>query len=319
MKIGKYTFETDLILPAVAGFSDVGMRKLCLSYGAALACTEMISAKGLVYGNENTKDLLAASGAETLKYVQLFGREPHIVARAIQSQALAKFDLIDLNFGCPVPKIVKNGEGSALLKEPSLIHALVKEAVKAAEGRPVTAKIRVGFKKDAVNADVVARAIEDGGAAAVTVHGRTADMFYQGKADWQVIARVKQAVKIPVIGNGDVTDRKSYLEMMSLTGADGAAVARGALGRPFVFAEIRGVPYGGAGEESFNAFILNLIKEHARELTAHFRPQTVASNMKKHVAAYLKNIAGSKKIKNAVFLAKDLEEMFARLEGVRSL
>ena len=303
MKIGNLETKSNYFLPARAGYSDVAMRVLCYRYGAGLCFTEMVSAKGLCYGSENTKALLVTDDREDIKAVQLFGREPEFIARAIKHEALKEFDIIDFNFGCPVPKIVGNGEGSAMMKEPDLVKKVIETAVEASEGRVITAKIRAGFNKDSVNAVEVACAIEEGGASMVTVHGRTRDMFYTGKADLNIIKKVKDSVKIPVVGNGDVVDKESASRMFEVTGCDGIAIARGALGRPYVFAELR--------DESSAVQVLELLKEQALMLAKVMPERIAVNNMKKHIAFYMKGIRNGKDVKLKAFQAKNLDDILS--------
>ncbi len=213
------------------------MRKLCRSMGASLTFTEMISAKGLYYNDRKTEKLLFMYEDELPVGIQIFGREPDMIAFAAEKLEDRPSQVLDINMGCPVPKIVKNGEGSALLKEPDLVEKLVRAAVDHTK-KPVTAKIRIGFGKDDCNAVEVAKAVEAGGASAVTVHGRTRAQMYSGSARWDVIADVKKAVGIPVVGNGDVTDAKAGIRMMEETGCDMVMVARGALGNPWIFRDL---------------------------------------------------------------------------------
>lgn len=305
-QIASITPKTNLILPAIAGFSDVGMRMLCLRYGAGLTFTEMVSAKGLIYGSENTAALLATHKTEEIKGVQLFGREPDILARAVRLPLLNPFDIIDINCGCPMPKIIKNGEGSALMREPSLIQSIVEAVKKAADGRAVTVKMRAGFAKNARNAVDAARAAEAGGADMITVHGRTADMLYGGRSDREIIARVKEAVSVPVVANGDVCTREDYLSILKEMGADGVAVARAAVGRPWVFAQMLG--------ETVLPNPLRVAAEHAKAL-AEILPERVAvANMKKHVAAYLKGVPGGKERKVQVYAVTELKQLLELLE-----
>jgi MazG family protein len=311
MKIGKLSPGTDLILPPVAGFSDIGLRRLCKRYGAGLTFTEMVSAKGLVYGNENTAALLLTDGSEDIKGVQLFGREPEIIAKAAVLPELEKFQIIDINAGCPVPKIVKNGEGSALMKEPLLIHNIVRAVKEAAPDREVTVKMRAGFDKNSVNAVECALAAEKGGASAVTVHGRTRDTMYSGKADLSIIRAVKDALKIPVIGNGDVIDRESYLRMLEYTGADGVAIARGAVGRPWVFSEVRGIPV------EYDLF--STVKEHIEILASVLPEKLVVNVMKKHIAAYMKGVRGGKQVKEVAYAAESIYALLSVFECSLSL
>lgn len=297
--------ESDLILAPIAGYSDVGMRSLCFRYGAGLCFTEMVSAKGLHYKNENTAELLTVGKDEKHTGVQLFGSEPDIIAEAVGSEKLKNFPIIDINMGCPVPKIVNNFEGSALMRQPELIYRIVKAAVKAANGRHVTAKIRSGFYKGYENAEECAAAINDAGAAMVTVHGRTREEYYSGNVDYSVIRKVKESVKIPVCGNGDVTDRDSYLKMKELTGVDYVMIARGAIGRPYIFSQILGKEY----EYS----VIEAIKEHINYLS--FLPErTVVNCMKKQIALYVKGMRGHKSIKEAVFSAQNYEQLFCAVD-----
>lgn len=295
IKIGDIQLNSRFILPAIAGFSDVGLRVLSYRYGAGLCVTEMVSAKGLVYGSENTASLLATDPREPIKAVQLFGGEPEFIEKAIALKVLNKFDVIDLNFGCPVPKIVKNGEGSALMRDPYRVGMIVHSAVKSSGGRPVTAKMRIGFNENEINCVRVAKEIEEAGAKAIVVHGRTREQFYSGNVNLDAIKAVKEAVSIPVFGNGDVTSKEKSDAMFDATGVDGIAVARGAVGRPYIFSELQGwVP---------EYDITELVKEHFSMLES-VMPERVAVNcIKKHVAGYTYGLRGGKEIKNKVFQA----------------
>ena len=310
LKIGNIILDNDLVMPAVAGYSDVGQRVLAYRYGAALAHTEMISAKGLVYGSDNTAALLATDPREKIFAVQLFGSEPEFIAKAVKHPAVKKFELIDLNFGCPVPKIVRNGEGSALMRDPVRLKEVVAAAVESAGDRPVTAKIRAGFSGEERNAPEIAAVIESAGAAAVTVHGRTRDMYYSGKSDREIIKMVKESVSIPVIANGDVTDRDSYLRTLEETGADGVAVARAAMGRPYIFAEIGPYIFAEIGGETTVVDRGALIREHFVIISA-VMPEKVAVNcMKKHIAAYAYGLRGGKELKLKAFAATSAEDIY---------
>ncbi len=305
MKIGNLTLQSNAILPAIAGYSDVGMRMLCSQFGAGITYTEMVSAKGLLFNNENTKALLATNEHENIKGVQLFGREPELIARAICKPELAKFDIIDINMGCPMPKIYKNGEGSSLMREPKLVEEIIRSAVAVSGGRPVTGKIRAGFSQEERNAVEVAQAIQAGGGSAVTVHGRTRDMLYSGTADLDIIKSVKEAVTIPVLGNGDVVDRQSYLKMMEYCGVDGVAIARGAVGRPYIFKEVQG--------EQPEVIISDLIKSHISALIGSMPERVIVNSMKKHIASYYKGMKGNKQIKTAIMQATTLQEVYSML------
>ncbi len=238
MRIGKLTLASDVLLAPIAGFSDIGFRHLARRYGAGLTYTEMISVKGLLYGNRQTEALTALSPLESPSAVQLFGSEPEEMRKAVALPILKKFDIIDINMGCPVNKVVKNGEGSALMKDPTRASELVISAVEGAFGREITVKIRSGFDK--VNAPDFAVVMERSGASAIAVHGRLREEYYSGRASWDVIASVKKAVSIPVIGNGDVKNVQDYCIMKEETAADGVMLARGALGKPWIFSEITG-------------------------------------------------------------------------------
>ena len=294
---------SDLILAPIAGFSDSGMRSLCFRYGAGLCFTEMVSAKGLYYKNENTAELLHVGKDEKYTGVQIFGSDPGIIGEVIRYDVMKNFPVIDLNAGCPVPKVFGNGDGSALMKNPNLVYEIVKSMKENADGRIVTIKIRKGVL-GMNNAVEVALAAQEGGADMVTVHGRTREEMYSGTADYEAIAKVKSALRIPVCGNGDVVDKTSY-ERMKQTGVDYVMVARGAMGRPYVFAEIRG--------ENLQYVVADLIKEHIKYLD--FIPEKiVAANMKKQIGHYLKGLPGKKRVKEKIFRSESLEEMLGLID-----
>lgn len=305
MKIDGITLVSDAVFAPIAGFSDVGLRSLCAEMGAGLTYTEMVSAKGLMYGNEHTEDLLHTTAAEKVCAVQIFGSDPEIMARAAESKELEKFDIIDVNMGCPVKKIVSNGEGSALLKNPALAAKIVGTIRRA--GKPVTVKFRIGFEENSRTGVDFARYMQDAGAAAVTVHGRTREQFYEGKADWDYIAEIVRAVEIPVIANGDVNSKDDYLKIKAHTSAAGVMIARGALGNPQIFAQITGTPcpYGTVKE---------IALAHIRILSSFHSDVYVFNNMKKQIACYCKGLRGGKQLKLDVFAAKSLEELISAVE-----
>ena len=294
-------FETPkAVLAPIAGFSDVGFRRLCARAGAALTYTEMISAKGLVYGSVKTEDLLHTTDAEKVKAVQIFGREPEIMLAAARHQALAKFDIVDVNMGCPVPKIVGNGEGSALLKEPELAAKIVRTL--KLSGKFVSVKFRIGFEQNSRTGVDFAKILQDAGADALTVHGRTREQFYSGIADREYIAEVVRAVDIPVLANGDVDSVDDFREMLRITGAAGVMIARGALGCPWLFADIAGIerPWRTRREA---------VDEHIATMLEFHSPVYVAANMKKHLAYYVKGLTGGKAFKQRVFESGSVKEL----------
>lgn len=306
MKIGAFSLPNNVIWAPIAGFSDIGARALQASFGAGLTYTEMVSAKGLYYKNKNTAELLTTSEYEKIKACQLFGSEPDIFAEVLSYPVLKDFDIIDINMGCPVPKVVKNGEGSALLLRPELIRDIVAATVKAAGKRAVTVKMRAGFSKGSTECVEAAIAAEEGGAAAVTVHGRRREDYYSGTVDYIPIRLVKEALHIPVIGNGDVTDKSSYDRMIAETGVDGVMIARGAIGRPYIFSELAGIPY---------SFDIKKAVAFQMEVSCRVFPEeSVAANMRKQVHYFIKGHPNAKAIKLAVYQAKSPKDILEILD-----
>ncbi len=348
-KIGNVQLKNPFILAPLAGITDAPFRRICGEMGAALVCSEMVSAKGLWYKDKNTDKLLDILPGEAPVSYQIFGHEPEIVAEAVRMLNRRSNVLLDINMGCPVPKIVRNEEGSALMRKPKLVYEVVRAAVEASE-KPVTVKIRAGWNDAEKNAAEVARAIEAAGASAVAVHGRTREQFYSGSADWTVIADVKQAVSIPVIGNGDVTDVASARRMMQETGCDLVMIGRGALGNPWIFEQLAwawengefDAGCGGSGRSAAAA------QEAMQEDAAAARTETMAAapklpdkpekirmmlrhfddvcalkgeyiavrEMRKHVGWYLKGLPGAAAFRGKVNQINDAD---ALREAIRNI
>ena len=302
LTVGGVQLAGRALLAPLAGYGDIAFRRLCREYGAALTVTEMVSGKGLLYNNAHTAELLRLSPAESPSCVQLFGGEPDVFGKAVARPELAAFDIIDINMGCPVPKVTRNGEGSALARDIPRAARCAAAAVRAAGGRPVTAKIRLGFAENEFTAPALARALEEAGVAAITVHGRTAAQMYRGRADWDKIAAVKAAVTIPVIGNGDI-DSAGTAERRLQT-VDGIAVGRGALGHPDLFAEIA----GGVGDG-----LKSVILRHFDYMLEYFPPRYTAVNMRKHLAYYLHGVPDTKELKQRLNRIDDAAAMRALL------
>ncbi|MBQ8762301.1 MAG: tRNA dihydrouridine synthase DusB [Clostridia bacterium] len=308
MEIGNVKLKSKFILAPMAGFTDAGFRSICSSFGCGLTVSEMISAKGLLYKSENTQNLLEYEENEKPKAVQIFSREPEIVQQILEQGNFADWDILDINMGCPVPKIVKEKMGSYLMKDMLVAESVIKSAVKYAN-KPVTVKFRAGFNENCLNAPEFASMCESAGASAVCVHGRTREQMYAGKADLDIIAKVKQAVKIPVFGNGDITNKQQADIMFETTGCDGIAIGRGALGKPWIFAELQGK------EVEIN--LIDIVKTHIDILKKHLPEKLVLLHMRKHLASYISNVKNAKNIRHRLTTSTSFDEVFSILQNVK--
>ncbi|QFJ54042.1 tRNA dihydrouridine synthase DusB [Pseudobutyrivibrio xylanivorans] len=313
LQIGNVTLDNNLILAPMAGVTDLPFRLLCKEQGAALCCMEMVSAKGILYNNKNTESLLTVDERERPVSLQLFGSDPEIMGAMAAKIKHRNFDILDINMGCPVPKVVNNGDGSALMKNPVLAGKIIESMVKSIE-KPVTVKIRKGFDDEHVNAVEMAHVAQESGAAAVAVHGRTREQYYSGKADWSIIADVKQAVTIPVIGNGDILDAKDVIAMKEQTGCDGFMIGRGAQGNPWIFHQI--LHYFETGELIGKPPMEEMVKTMLRhaKLQIEFKGDYLGiREMRKHAAWYTAGYKGASKLRGAINNVEsydDLEKLF---------
>lgn len=307
LQIKNIKLESDAIMAPLAGYTDVGFRSLVALYGAAYTTTEMISAKGLCYDSEKTKELLYTTDNEKIKAVQIFGSEPDFIYNCIKSKYLDKFDIIDINMGCPVPKIVKNGEGSALLLNMDTAFEVVQSAVKASDNRPVTVKMRRGFYNGEDNSLEFAKMLEQAGASLVTVHGRFREQMYGGKSDRECIRKIKEALSIPVIANGDVFSREDYIKIKEETKADGVLIARGALGNPSIFLDINQKEKIMTKKEEIFYYI--------KVLQNFFKDEQIYKFIKSPICFYLKGTQNAKRKIN-IINSKNLEDIITELKTI---
>lgn len=308
LKIGSVELNNPFILAPMAGVCDLPFRLLCKEKGAAMVCTEMVSAKAIYYNNKNTKELLTIDKNEGPVSLQLFGSEPKLMAEMAKRIEEIHFDILDFNMGCPVPKVVNNGEGSALMKNPVLAGHII-EAMVNAISKPVTVKIRAGFDAEHINAVEIAKIAENSGAAAITVHARTREQYYSGKADREIIRLVKEAVTIPVIGNGDIDCYESAKHMLEYTGCDGVAIGRGAEGNPWIFEELNakyaGLDYNKPSLEE----VKEMIMRHARMLIDYKGEYIGIREMRKHAAWYTAGFKGASKLRGRLNEASSIESL----------
>ena len=316
LKIGKVTLPNNLILAPMAGVTDLPFRLLCSRQGVGLCCMEMVSAKAILYKNKNTESLLEIHRDEGPVSLQLFGSDPKILSEMAKKIEERPFSVLDINMGCPVPKVVNNGEGSALMKNPKLVEEIVSSVVKAVQ-IPVTVKIRKGFDEEHVNAVEIAKIAEAAGAAAVAVHGRTREQYYAGAADWEIIAKVKEALTIPVIGNGDVTDGQSAERLLTQTGCDGVMIGRAARGNPWIFSQVAAyLEDGTVLPKPDIEEVKKTILEHARLQLETKGEYTGIREMRKHVSWYTTGYPNSARLRQVVNLTESFEELCALVESL---
>lgn len=309
MKIGSVALENNVFLAPMAGVTDLPFRILCKEMGCGLVYSEMVSAKGILYDNKNTTELLEIDEKERPAAVQLFGSDPEILGAMAKKIESYPIDIIDVNMGCPAPKIVKNGEGSCLMKTPELVGKIVKSLVES-QSKPVTIKFRKGFDDAHINAVEIAKIAEANGAAAVAVHGRTREQYYSGKADWDIIREVKKAVHIPVIGNGDIFTPQDAKNLLEHTGCDAIMVGRGAQGNPWIFKRI--LHYLETGEllpEPTAEERVEKALHHAQMLIAYKGEYVGIREMRKHMAWYMKGLPGAAELRGKLNYAETLAEM----------
>lgn len=314
--IGNVELENRVILAPMAGVTDLPFRLLCRRQGAGLVCMEMVSAKAIYYNNRNTEELLSVHPGEAPASLQLFGSDPYIISEMAKRIEERPFAILDFNMGCPVPKVVNNGEGSALMKNPRLAQEILSALVKAVK-KPVTVKIRKGFDDGHCNAVELARIAEGCGVAAIAVHGRTREQYYSGHADWDIIRQVKEAVLIPVIGNGDVDGPRTAKDMLAQTGCDGVMIGRGAQGNPWIFREVSSfLETGVMPNPPDNGEKKRMVLEHAGLLREHKGEYTAVREMRKHLAWYTAGMPRSARFRQTINSMETMEEL---LEGVETI
>lgn len=316
LQIGNVTLDNNVILAPMAGVTDLPFRLLCREQGAGLVCMEMVSAKAIYYRNKNTEGLLEIHPGEMPASLQLFGSDPRILAEMAKRIEERPFSILDFNMGCPVPKVVNNREGSALMKDPALVRQILTAMVKAVE-KPVTVKIRKGFDEEHCNAVEIARIAEDCGVAAVAVHGRTREQYYSGRADWEIIAQVKEALSIPVIGNGDVDNPRSALRMLQQTGCDGVMIGRAAQGNPWIFREIiQFLEDGTVPEPPDLREKRELILRHAQLLCEYKGEYTAVREMRRHLSWYTVGMPHSAKFRQMINAVESMEQLLQSVDTI---
>lgn len=316
LQIGNVVLDNPFILAPMAGVTDLPFRLLCREQGAGLVCMEMVSAKAIFFHNKNTEELMEIHPRERPVSLQLFGSDPDIISEMAKKIEEKPFSILDINMGCPVAKVVNNGEGSALMKNPKLVEEIVAKTVKAIH-KPVTVKIRKGFNDSMINAVEIARIAEGCGAAAVAVHGRTREQYYAGQADWEIIRKVKEAISIPVIGNGDVTDGPSAKAMLEQTGCDGVMVGRAVRGNPWIFRQIlHFMETGEALSQSPAAEVRETILRHAHMELQLKGEYTAVREMRKHIAWYTTGYPNSAALRRSINEIEFFEELQQAVKNI---
>ena len=316
LQIGDVTLANNCILAPMAGVTDLPFRLLCKEQGVGLICMEMVSAKAIYYNNKNTEELMAIHPEEMPVSLQLFGSDADIIAEMAKRIEERPFAILDINMGCPVPKVVNNGEGSALMKNPKLVEEILTKLVKAIS-KPVTVKIRKGFNDANVNAVEIARIAESCGVTAVAVHGRTREQYYSGKADWDIIGAVKDAVKIPVIGNGDVVDAHSAKALIEQTGCDGVMIGRAAQGNPWIFKEV--VTYLETGvipPKPTSEQVKETVIRHAKLQLEYKGEYTGVREMRKHLSWYTAGYPNSARFRQMINSMESMDQLIASVEEI---